>query len=82
MLYACAPLPRRERGPEGEVRNVLFSQNSALITRYSVLGTVSSSCDIRGPSLLWIDGGNGDFLLGVEADKAKRVLGAQPADWT
>src|SRR3954464_14821364 len=34
------------------------------------------------PSPLWIDRGDGDLLLGVEADEAECVLGMQTADRT
>ena len=40
------------------------------------------SYHICRPSSLRIDGGDGDLLLGVEADNAERVLGAQSADRT
>ena len=40
------------------------------------------SYHVGRPSPLGVNGGDGDLLLGVEADQAERVLGAQAADWT
>lgn len=62
---------------KADLRRTIFIPQAAFSIPHSLC-----SYHIGRPSSLGVDGGDGDLLLGVEADKAERVLGAQAADWT